>query len=380
MSTFFTRLPAVDQFEALAEASSFHPVPGEWAIVCGDVIDSTRAIAEGRYKEVNLLGAALITAILNLDRSLDLPFFFAGDGSCVLVPPELAARAARVLPGLRRIAQERFDLPLRADVFPVAALRREGFDTRVARFRYTGTYFQAMFAGEGLTEAERRLKAAAPDIPADAPEPDLAGLECRWRGVPSPRGEVVSLLLQAIRLTPEERAACYRDALDFIRQTCGEGDSVRPTITTNLRLNLSRSGLDAEARARHGKAPGWWRKLITARMVCETALGGWFMKRRRRALGTDWGRYFDDVIRHTDYRKFDNLLRMVIGCTPAQRAALVEWLDAGRAHGRLRYGLHVASQALLTCVVLDRADRHFHFVDGADGGYAAAAKQMKSRA
>jgi hypothetical protein len=83
---------------------------------------------------------------------------------------------------------------------------------------------------------------------------------------------------------------------------------------------------------------------------------------------------------HTDYRKFDNMLRMVLSCTPSERQALRDWLDAGQADERLNYGLHVSSQALLTCVVLDRADRHFHFLDGAGGGYAAAATEMKSRA
>ena len=380
MTSFFTQLPPVERFEDLADPASFHPAPGEWSIVCADVIDSTRAIAQGRYKEVNLLGAAVITAVLNLERSLEMPFFFAGDGSCVLVPPELAASAARVLPGLRRIALDRFDLQMRADLFSVDALRAAGADTRVARFRYTGTYHQAMFSGDGLAEAERRLKAAPASVPPlDSPEPDLAGLECRWQGIASPRGEIVSLLVQARGETAGVRADRYRETLATINQLCGAIETARPTSHDNLNLNLSLRGLDGESRLHHGHLSAWRRKLVTAKMVAETTLGGWFMKGRKKALGVDWGRYFEEVVLHTDYRKFDNMLRMVLSCTPAQRQALREWLDAGQATGRLNYGLHVASQALLTCVVLNRAERHFHFVDGADGGYAAAAKEMKAR-
>ncbi len=380
MSTFFTQLPSVEKFEALAEAASFHPVPDDWLIVCADVIDSTRAIAQGRYKEVNLLGAAVITAVLNLDRSLELPFFFAGDGSCVLVPPELAAPAARVLPGLRRIARDRFELPLRADLFSVARLRAAGADTRVARFCYTANYHQAMFAGDGLAEAERLLKAApATEPPADSPEPDLAGLECRWQGIASPRGEIISLLVQAQGETAEVRAGRYRETLAAIERICGTGHAARPTNEKNLRLNVSLGGLEAEAIIHHGHLGALIRKLITIKMAMETRLAGWFRRKRSRALGVDWGRYFDEVVLHTDYRKFDNMLRMVLSCTPDERQALRDWLDAGQAENRLSYGLHVSSQALLTCVVLDRADRHFHFVDGAGGGYAAAATEMKSR-
>jgi len=381
MPTFFTQLPAVERFEALAEASSFHPVPDDWLIVCADVIDSTRAIAQGRYKEVNLLGAAVITAVLNLDRSLELPFFFAGDGSCVLVPPQLAAPAARVLPGLRRIARDRFDLPLRADLFPVADLRAAGADTRVARFCYTATYHQAMFAGDGLAEAERLLKAAPEsEPPDDSPEPDLVGLECRWQGIASPRGEIVSLLVQALGATAEVRAARYQEILAAIERISGTNHAARPANNDDLHLNVSLSGLEAEAIIQHGHRRDLIRKLITIKMAMETRLAGWFRRKRSRAFGVDWGRYFDEVVLHTDYRKFDNMLRMVLSCAPRERVALRDWLDASQADGRLSYGLHVSSQALLTCVVLDRADRHFHFVDGAGGGYAAAAAEMKSRA
>jgi len=34
---------------------------------------------------------------------------------------------------------------------------------------------------------------------------------------------------------------------------------------------------------------------------------------------------------------------------------------------------------LMTCLVFERHGQQVHFVDGADGGYAAAAKEMKKR-
>ena len=36
-------------------------------------------------------------------------------------------------------------------------------------------------------------------------------------------------------------------------------------------------------------------------------------------------------------------------------------------------------RALMTCLVFEREGRQVHFVDGADGGYALAAKAMKAR-
>jgi hypothetical protein len=43
------------------------------------------------------------------------------------------------------------------------------------------------------------------------------------------------------------------------------------------------------------------------------------------------------------------------------------------------YGLHISDRALMTCLVFERNGRQVHFVDGADGGYALAAKEMKQK-
>ena len=47
--------------------------------------------------------------------------------------------------------------------------------------------------------------------------------------------------------------------------------------------------------------------------------------------------------------------------------------------GRLAYGLHRSSAALITCLVRSYAGQHLHFVDGADGGYALAARELAAQ-
>jgi hypothetical protein len=40
--------------------------------------------------------------------------------------------------------------------------------------------------------------------------------------------------------------------------------------------------------------------------------------------------------------------------------------------------MHVADAALMTCLVFDLAEsRHLHFIDGGDGGFAMAARELK---
>lgn len=91
--------------------------------------------------------------------------------------------------------------------------------------------------------------------------------------------------------------------------------------------------------------------------------------------------YKRSIPAHSDYRKFDDMLRMVLDCRPEEVAALERHLEALRKKGLLYFGLHGAPAALLTCYVQSTdPGGHIHFVDGSNGGYALAAKQLKAQA
>jgi hypothetical protein len=98
-----------------------------------------------------------------------------------------------------------------------------------------------------------------------------------------------------------------------------------------------------------------------------------------RLAGMDWRNYKKILIQNTDHQKFDDMIRMVISCSTANRQKFEQYLSEQRSRGRLNYGLHITDSALLTCLVFDRLNRHFHFVDGSNGGYALAAKEMKEQ-
>ena len=47
---------------------------------------------------------------------------------------------------------------------------------------------------------------------------------------------------------------------------------------------------------------------------------------------------------------------------------------------KIKYGIHESENALMTCFVTKISDGgHIHFIDGDNGGYALAAKQMKKK-
>mgnify|MGYP003704022357 CR=1 FL=1 len=122
-----------------------------------------------------------------------------------------------------------------------------------------------------------------------------------------------------------------------------------------------------------------YKSLLGLLIRLQTLLGAWFMAWNVKAGGTYWGNYRRDVVAHTDYRKFDDTLRMVLDSTPEQRMRLAQMLEPRRQRRELVYGIHVAREALMTCLIFDRRNSHAHFVDGANGGYALAAQQLKAQ-
>lgn len=84
--SFYANLPILDNFLEITNSDNFHSVPSDWHVVITDIISSTKAIEEGRYKQVNLLGASSIAAVLNIASEIEIPFVFGGDGATLLIP------------------------------------------------------------------------------------------------------------------------------------------------------------------------------------------------------------------------------------------------------------------------------------------------------
>ena len=82
---------------------------------------------------------------------------------------------------------------------------------------------------------------------------------------------------------------------------------------------------------------------------------------------------------HSDYLKFDDMIRGVIDCTPEQADEIESYLNGLHKEGRqIFFGLQRSQNTLMTCLLEDtNAGNHVHFVDGDLGGYAVAAKDLK---
>jgi hypothetical protein len=382
---FYEELPIFDDFAGITEPGRYRPLPEDWHVVVTDVERSTAAIASGLYKEVNIVGAASIVAVLNAVRPRKVPFVFGGDGAILCVPADALSLVRPALLATKLMAQREFKLALRVGIVPVRQIRASGHEVLVARYRVSPDYIQAIFSGGGIAFAEACVKDAERGRPyrieaGDVdPEGQFGGLECRWDDIPSPHGETITLVVRAIDPDPDRRAAVYRDVIDQVRRVYGEDDVCRPVRLDVMRLARSNRKLGVEARVRTSGRGRLYRARYWLALKLQMAVGYLAFPRNMTVGGVDWGRYQQEVVANTDCRKFDDLLRQVLSGSPEQRVALTGFLEEGSARGELVFGLHAARSALMTCLVFNRQGDHVHFVDGADGGYAMAALRMKER-
>jgi Protein of unknown function (DUF3095) len=63
--TFYGGIPVFRGFGSLMDPKLYSPLPDDWSIGIADVVESTKAIAQARYKAVNMAGASVIAAVTN---------------------------------------------------------------------------------------------------------------------------------------------------------------------------------------------------------------------------------------------------------------------------------------------------------------------------
>ena len=374
--SFYERIPVFRGFPQVMDETLYRPLPQDWVIGTTDVVGSTRAIQEHRYKAVNMAGAAVIAALANALRR-EFPFVFGGDGASFAIPPSQAETARAALAETLRWARDELALELRGAMVPVKRIRDQALDVRVARFAPSQDVSYAMFAGGGLAWAEAAMKRgefAVPPAPPGA-RPDLSGLSCRFEEMPSLHGVVLALLVEPANHPADDR---FRHVVEDLL-VLAEQRAHAPVPPQGPSFGWPPKGIDLEAHAsRHPGIP-----IFIRRIAAFIRTGLYYLIFR---LGLRVGKfvptaYLRQVVANSDFRKYDGSLRMVIDCTPELADEIETRLSAAAREGLVRFGLHRQEAAMMTCFSPFPAQPgHMHFIDGAAGGYALAALALKSGA
>src|SRR3990170_4518003 len=229
--SFYSSITVFRGFSSLMDPALYSPLPDDWTIGIADIVESTRAIAEARYKAVNMAGASVIAAVTNALAGREFPFVFGGDGASFAVSPDDLATAREALAATAAWVKDDLDLVMRVALVPVAAVRAHGLDVRVARFGPSPNLSYAMFSGGGLGWAEAAMKRGEFAVPA-APtgtQPDLTGLSCRFEEIPSVRGLILSVLVVPTRgADPAAFRKLIEDVIALVERSPDAGRPVPP--------------------------------------------------------------------------------------------------------------------------------------------------------
>lgn len=374
---FFDTLPIFVHFEGVADVSNYKPLPDDWVLATADIVGSTKAIAAGRYKAVNMAGASVISALLNALGKRSYPFVFGGDGALVALPSSATERAREALAAVQAWVADELQLSLRAALVPMHDIRAENLDVRVGRFSVSPDVSYAMFAGGGASWAEAQMKAGKYAIePAPSGTlPNLAGLSCRWDPIQARNGEIVSII--AVPGTPAASAQFQKLVSDIVAVAAEQNRGAHPLPLEGPPIRFSTKGIESEARATAPASNRLRRKIgILAQIILIVLLD----RLKLTAGGFDPVQYRRELAQNSDFRKFDDGLKMTIDIDGERLQRIEKLLEDASAAGISRYGLHRQDSALITCFVpTPRARDHIHFIDGAAGGYAMAASSLKAK-
>ena len=374
---FYGAIPVFRGFGSLMDPAMYSPLPDDWTVGVADIVELTKAIANQRYKAVNMAGAAVIAAVTNALDGREFPFVFGGDGASFAVSPGDLARARDALAATAIWVEESLNLVMRVALVPVKDIRAQGLDVRVARFGPSANLSYAMFSGGGLGWADAAMKRGEFAVPAAEPgtQPDLSGLSCRFEEIPSTRGLILSVLV--VPVGGADPLAFRKVIEDIIRLVEQSPDAGRPVPPGGPPLRWPPAGVEYEARAARG-GPLLKRRSI----VLAVTLWAYVVMRFGIKVGNFVPKnYVQQVVENSDFRKYDDGLRMILDCSAELERALAELLARAASARIVRYGLHRQDAAMMTCFTpsVMRSD-HVHFIDGARGGYASAATALKAMA
>lgn len=373
---FYNDLPAnrMALADLLVKASLFHPVPANWHVIITDIKGSTQAVQSGLHETVNLIATGSIVTVLNLAFrvGITVPFFFGGDGATFIVPPSIVDQAMQGLLLYQLNTSENFNLELRVGVVPVQEIYQEGHELNISKFSLSDAFSIPVILGKGLSFAEQLIKAEdylfASEL-APAGELDLSGMQCRWDKIDPPEHsqEIVTLLVMAVGTVSP--ALVFSKVIRHIDEIYGPPQKRQPISVAKLKLKSSFDRLSVEMRARIGKIRFFellksWLINLYGYIYFQTASGK---------------NYLNRLVEMSDTLVMDGRINTVISGNQAERFQLLKVFDELEQAGELVYGVHVSGDSVMSCYVRDLKDGHIHFVDGAEGGYTQAARQLKAK-
>jgi len=377
---FYSELPVntISISDLVADKSLFSEVPEDWHVLIADIKDSTRAIKNGKHNEVNLVATGSIIAVLNIvySEKIKVPFFFGGDGATILVPSKYLKSAMSALEKHRKNTLKNFGFELKVGHLSVKEIYKEKIELIIAKAQINDIFNIPVILGSGLQYAESLIKNEDPlkkgNFQMDDSPLNLDGMQCKWDKIKPPEEtqEVVSLLVTGCG--DQDPSKIFSEVLKAIDEIYGSATRRKPISVKRLRLKASFKKVNSEMHAKLGRFDGFY----FLKNLMKANFGKFYLKNSKTGK-----RYLQKLVELTDTLTIDGRINTVIIGTSEQRISLISFLDQLERSNKIKYGLHVSQESVMSCYVRDMGtNEHIHFVDGSDGGYTRAANSLKKKA
>lgn len=380
---FYQSMVPFKDFSELSTNQNFHSVPESWYVIITDVRGSTKAIQEGRYKQVNIIGASCISSAVNVMRFYEFPFVFGGDGATMLIPQKYLNSVCDSLSALKSLAESDFNLELRVGFIAVQALYAQGHSLLLGKYELSPGNYLAQFKGSALTQAEtmikNNIKQATILESSVNKNPDIQGLSCRLSPLKSKHGVVLTLLCMSKLSDSSASEEILKEVLMHLRIILNNDfQSACPVSAKSLHWLFLPKTLKEEIKLSHDGHSFYFLHFI--KKVFFVLLENTMLILNRPIGAFNPEKYKSEIILNSDFKKFDGTLRMVIDCSLEQAEKISALFERLYKDHKIFYGTHRSKEALMTCMVQSATNNlHTHFIDGSDGGYAMAAVMFKKQ-
>ncbi|MHA4847234.1 DUF3095 family protein [Flavitalea antarctica] len=360
--------------DLLSNEELFIKVPSDWHIVITDIKDSTHSVLNGEHEKVNVVATGSIVTVLNIayKMSIDVPFFFGGDGASFIVPPVMISPVMQALFLYKERSLANFNLEIRTGTITVKKVYSEGYELNISKYSRSSVFSMPVMLGNGLNYAEGLIKGVSgiqDEYLPQGNELDLSGMECRWDRIAPPENqeEVVALLVIARR--GFRQSSTFRNVMQKLDEIYGSAKQRQPISILKLRRQTTYKSIRTELIVKFGR----FRliKFIQAQIAYAY---------RYIYLRTKNGkRFLRLLVEMANTLVIDGKISTVISGTASQREKLEAYLTEMELTKKIFYGLHISSASIMSCYVRNTNNGHIHFVDGSEGGYTQASRIIKSK-
>ncbi len=275
-------------------------------------------------------------------------------------------------------------MELRVGSITIGEIIKAGHELKVAKVEIGKGYNKSVVIGNGLQYAENIIKdnylqdkenIKQQLLTIDSSELNLEGLECRWDRIKPHTSslEVVCLLIEAVNF--KNQSTVYRDVMIKLDEIYGEADKRHPITINRLQLLTTFLKFKKEMMVRYSK----WKIGYFLKAFFETLVGRLYFKYNWKVNDLKGQEYLEQVIAFSDTLTIDGRINTIVSGTKENRIRLLKYLNEQEQKGLLIFGHFVSTESIMTCYIENRNNKHIHFLDGSNGGYTEAAKELKPK-